>query len=157
MLLSHSFPTTIPRPQQARIHHHIHYAPLPSSLTRVQFTFFRRAASPSSPSPPQCSTHPAPPHDSPSEWQVLRIRGDGRCMFRSLAQGQCLQQKGGLLVGEEETAAADALRGAICKKLQEKCDDIAPFIEGDFDQYVSTMNKPHTWVWLWAPFFCVWE
>lgn len=51
-----------------------------------------------------------------------------------------------MLGSDAETTEADLLRGAVCSKLQEKCEDIKYFIEGDFDRYVAEMQQPHTWV-----------
>lgn len=81
-----------------------------------------------------------------ARWQVLRIPGDGRCLFRSLAQGRALQRSGSLLDRQQETAAADSLRRDICNKLVEQRDMMSPFIDGDFDAYVDNMRQPTTWV-----------
>lgn len=76
----------------------------------------------------------------------MRIPGDGRCLFRSLAQGRALQRNGSLLGSQQETLEADALRRDICCKLKEQRDMMQPFIEGDFDEYVTTMEHSNTWV-----------
>lgn len=78
----------------------------------------------------QCSAAADEGHTSPASaapqpsYSLLRIAGDGRCLFRSLAQGAHLAQQadeGGerpqLLAAAQETARADELRSAICEEL----------------------------------------
>ena len=65
------------------------------------------------------------------QFSLLRIAGDGNCLFRSLAQGAHVAAQEDataatagssssapqLLAAEQETAAASELRGAICREL----------------------------------------
>ena len=96
--------------------------------------------------------------DDGAEWAVLRITGDGRCLFRSLAQGDHLAQRAerglpaALLPAGEEAASADALRHAVCDALEGSREDMEAFIAGDdddgghgFDGYVARMRRPGTW------------
>lgn len=62
--------------------------------------------------------------DEGTQWGLLRVAGDGRCLFRSLAQGAQLAAQADegaaqpqLLSAEQETASADALRAAVCTEL----------------------------------------
>ena len=50
-----------------------------------------------------------------------------------------------MLPPAEELQAADALREAVCNALVQRCDDIAPFIDGDFQEYVRRMRGARTW------------
>lgn len=91
-----------------------------------------------------------------TSFSVYRVTGDGRCMFRALAQGAHLaaQEDAGrhppqFLSESEETSAADALRGKVCDELERRKDDFAPFIDvdeaGSYEAYVSRMRWPGTW------------
>lgn len=115
----------------------MHAPSLPWHHTTLRISLGARA-----PAQPHAATAP---DKAPTRWQVLRIPGDGRCLFRSLAQGRALQRSGSLLGSRDETAEADALRHAVCRKLREQRDMISPFIDGDFDAYVDRMQHPSTW------------
>lgn len=90
-------------------------------------------------------------------FRVWRISGDGRCLFRSLAQGAHLAAHVDSRVQPSldpmplpmEAAAADALRSKICDRLLSKREDMEPFIDvseaGDYDSYVANMRHRTTW------------
>jgi OTU domain-containing protein 6 len=85
-----------------------------------------------------------------ASWAVLRVSGDGACLFRSLAQGAHLAAAAPgaparPLSAPEEDAAAAALRAAVCDELERRRDELAPFIDGDFDAYVARMRQPRAW------------
>ena len=60
------------------------------------------------------------------------------CMTHVACAGQPLKVA-------EEQQAADELRKHICSKLRSKQDDISPFLEVPFDQYIDSMSQPSTW------------
>ncbi|KAL3161809.1 hypothetical protein ABBQ38_008901 [Trebouxia sp. C0009 RCD-2024] len=62
----------------------------------------------------------------------------GADRLRTCWQGQPLKLA-------EEQQAADELRQSICKKMQSKREDISPFLEVPFDQYISSMSQASTW------------
>ena len=45
----------------------------------------------------------------------------------------------------EEQRAADQLRKQVCDKMHDKRDDISPFLELDFDEYIERMSQSYTW------------
>lgn len=45
----------------------------------------------------------------------------------------------------QEQQAADDLRKLVCEKMCSKRDDISPFLEVEFDQYIDSMSQPSTW------------
>lgn len=45
----------------------------------------------------------------------------------------------------EEQQAADELRKCICSKLRSRQDDISPFLEVPFEQYIESMSQASTW------------
>lgn len=59
---------------------------------------------------------PCRPREAPGQFKVVKIHGDGRCMFRALAQGMARHQ-GIHLSATSETQEADQLRGAIAEAL----------------------------------------
>lgn len=50
-------------------------------------------------------------------FERLRVRGDGACMFRSVAQGDALLRSGRLLPEQHEWEAAQQLRADVVKQL----------------------------------------
>ncbi|KAG7674966.1 hypothetical protein KSW81_002475 [Nannochloris sp. 'desiccata'] len=90
------------------------------------------------------------------QFGLRQIKGDGRCMFRALAQGSyyCTlldaQKRPSFLSPSEETIAADALRNKICDFLLEKKDHFSAFIDSDetgggsFEGYVENMRQERT-------------
>jgi hypothetical protein len=78
--------------------------------------------------------------------QVLRVRGDGNCLFRSLAQSYTALTCGTLLNQVAETDMARALRQQICDALVIQRDSVEPFlVDCDFDTYVSMMRRDGCW------------
>ncbi|KAL6777313.1 CPLD17 [Auxenochlorella protothecoides x Auxenochlorella symbiontica] len=76
--------------------------------------------------------------------QVIRILGDGRCMYRALVRGLHLAQNKPLQPSEE-TNQADALRRRVCDELGKRREDFEPFIDCDFDAYVRDQRRPSAW------------
>jgi len=80
-----------------------------------------------------------------SEWKVLRIAGDGRCLFRSVAQAAASRSGGQLLDAKAETTTADSLRRKALAELANRREETEWFIEEDFDIYIARMSQPNTW------------
>jgi OTU-like cysteine protease len=90
------------------------------------------------------------------QFGLRQIKGDGRCMFRALAQGShyCTlldaQKTPTFLPPNEETITADALRNRICDSLLENKDHFSAFIDSDetgggsFEKYVENMRQERT-------------
>lgn len=87
-----------------------------------------------------------------SKLRVVRVQGDGRCMFRALAKGFA-RNAGFHLAGDEETLSADELRGAVSDAL---CHDTArrqhysaamPGVnsEGGLSKYCQRLDSPKFW------------
>ncbi|KMS98322.1 hypothetical protein BVRB_4g093890 [Beta vulgaris subsp. vulgaris] len=80
-----------------------------------------------------------------STYRVTGVLADGRCLFRAIAHGVCLQ------TGEEapdenrQRELADDLRARVVEELLERRKDIEWFIEGDFDAYVKRIQQPYIW------------
>lgn len=135
--------TPAPRPSPARQASHISTTHAPHASHRGAT---RIAAGPAgdgaAASPPQ------------PQFGLRQIAGDGRCMFRALAQGAhfCALLDAGqppaFLAPAAETAAADVLRTAVCDALLAGRDRFEPFIASDegasFEQYVERMRQART-------------
>jgi OTU domain-containing protein 6 len=78
-------------------------------------------------------------------FRVLRITGDGRCLFRSVVQAQAHATTGALLAPAAELAAADALRASAMDELTRRRDEYEWAVEGDFSAYVAAMRRPNAW------------
>ena len=77
---------------------------------------------------------------------LVRIPGDGSCLFRALAQGDhALTHGGALLDGAGLLAAGFALRRSICAALTTRRADVEPFLECPFEAYVDAMSLEGTW------------
>ncbi|KAL1351335.1 hypothetical protein HN51_015249 [Arachis hypogaea] len=80
-----------------------------------------------------------------TDYYVIGIPGDGRCLFRSVAHGACLRS--GKLASSEtlERQLADELRGQVADEFIKRREETEWFVEGDFETYVSQIRKPHMW------------
>jgi OTU domain-containing protein 6 len=78
-------------------------------------------------------------------FRVLRITGDGRCLFRSVVQAHAHATTGALLAPAAELAAADALRASAMDELARRRDEYEWAVEGDFSAYVAAMRRPSAW------------
>ncbi|KAJ4829573.1 hypothetical protein Tsubulata_031625 [Turnera subulata] len=80
-----------------------------------------------------------------TDYSIIGIPGDGRCMFRSVAHGACL--RAGKLAPSEslQRELADDLRAKVADEFIKRREETEWFIEGDFETYVAQMRKPHVW------------
>ena len=82
-------------------------------------------------------------------WVRVAVAGDGRCLFRAVAQGEHRHAQGGKkgpgLDGRGEARRADELRAAAVAELRRRRAEVAPFVDGDFDAYLARMAHPGTW------------
>ncbi|XP_043723169.1 uncharacterized protein LOC122670386 [Telopea speciosissima] len=80
-----------------------------------------------------------------TDYKVIGVLADGRCLFRAIAHGACLRS------GEEapdethERELADELRTQVADELLKRREETEWFIEGDFDMYVKTIQQPSEW------------
>lgn len=75
----------------------------------------------------------------------IRITGDGRCLFRSVAYGACLRRGKQSPSDSIQKELADELRSKVADEFIKRRGDTEWFLEGDFESYVSKMRKPHVW------------
>ena len=104
--------------------------PYPSSLFRTQ--------------PPP----PASPSSAPTDprFALIRIPGDGSCLFRALAQGNHALSNGGALLDKAGLLAAGFdLRRSICVVLTARRAAIEPFLDCPFQAYIDAMSLEGTW------------
>lgn len=73
------------------------------------------------------------------------ICGDGRCLFRSVAHGACLQSGKPSPSETLERELADELRDRVVDEFIRRRGETEWFVEGDFDTYISQIKKPHVW------------
>ncbi|KAK3278162.1 hypothetical protein CYMTET_13884 [Cymbomonas tetramitiformis] len=92
------------------------------------------------------------PKPTETNLRVIRVTGDGKCMFRSLALGLAASRNQSMSSSREETEA-DQLRMAVfdamCKSTKRRMDFpeaiIAVKAESDFDRYCKRVQKPSFW------------
>jgi len=87
--------------------------------------------------------------DVGKELVVSRVRGDGRCLFRSVARGQhYLVNAAGLRDWNEnkERSEADRLRGKVVAELRKHRELLISFcvVDGEFNRYCQIMSDPKT-------------
>lgn len=80
-----------------------------------------------------------------TDYSVIGIPGDGRCMFRSVAHGACLRAGKPPPSESLQRELADDLREKVADEFIKRREETEWFIEGDFDTYVSQMRKPNVW------------
>ncbi|XP_057541343.1 OVARIAN TUMOR DOMAIN-containing deubiquitinating enzyme 4-like isoform X1 [Amaranthus tricolor] len=80
-----------------------------------------------------------------TDYSVIGIPGDGRCLFRSVAHGACLRNGKPAPNESLQKQLADELRAMVAEELIRRRQETEWFIEGDFDTYVSRIRKPHVW------------
>ncbi|XP_016669462.1 OVARIAN TUMOR DOMAIN-containing deubiquitinating enzyme 4 isoform X1 [Gossypium hirsutum] len=80
-----------------------------------------------------------------TDYSVIGIPGDGRCMFRSVAHGACLRSGKSAPSEKVQRELADDLRAKVADEFIKRRKETEWFVEGDFDTYVSHIRKPHVW------------
>lgn len=80
-----------------------------------------------------------------TNYSVIGIPGDGRCLFRSVVH--CAQLRSGKRAPSEslEREYADELREKVVDELVKRREETEWFIEGNFDTYTKRMRQPHVW------------
>ncbi|CAI5470853.1 unnamed protein product [Closterium sp. Yama58-4] len=83
---------------------------------------------------------------STTDYHVVRIPGDGRCLFHAVAHGHharaSLPQPTAL---SERCELADALRNQVADEFVKRREETEWFLEGNFDDYVANIRKPYVW------------
>ncbi|CAK9863908.1 unnamed protein product [Sphagnum jensenii] len=80
-----------------------------------------------------------------SDYSVIGIPGDGRCLFRAVAHGSCVSSGQQAPNETRQRELADELRNKVVDELIKRRDSTEWFIEGDFDKYVKRMRQQHVW------------
>lgn len=80
-----------------------------------------------------------------TNYSVIGIPGDGRCLFRSVAHGASLRSGKPAPNESLQRELADELRARVADEFVKRRKETEWFIEGDFDAYVSQIRKPHVW------------
>ncbi|XP_073052209.1 OVARIAN TUMOR DOMAIN-containing deubiquitinating enzyme 4-like [Primulina eburnea] len=80
-----------------------------------------------------------------TNYSVIGIPGDGRCLFRSVAHGACVRSGKNPPNEILQKELADELRARVVDELVKRREETEWFIEGNFDTYVSNMRKPREW------------
>ncbi|KAG9133752.1 hypothetical protein Leryth_018454 [Lithospermum erythrorhizon] len=93
-------------------------------------------------SSPACFSHGKKVY---TDYSVIGIPGDGRCLFRSVAHGACLRSGKPIPDENLQRKLADELRDKVADEFIKRREETEWFIEGDFDKYVRHIRKPHVW------------
>ncbi|KAE8651144.1 OVARIAN TUMOR DOMAIN-containing deubiquitinating enzyme 4 isoform X2 [Cucumis sativus] len=80
-----------------------------------------------------------------TDYSVIGIPGDGRCLFRSVAHGACLRSGKPAPSESLQRDLADELRSNVADEFIKRREETEWFVEGDFDTYMSNMRNPHVW------------
>ncbi|XP_044342441.1 OVARIAN TUMOR DOMAIN-containing deubiquitinating enzyme 4 isoform X1 [Triticum aestivum] len=81
----------------------------------------------------------------PPPLRSIRITGDGRCLFRSVAYGACIRRGKQSPSDSAQKELADELRAKVADEFIKRRGDTEWFLEGNFESYVRKMRKPHAW------------
>ncbi|KAJ0977005.1 hypothetical protein J5N97_012479 [Dioscorea zingiberensis] len=80
-----------------------------------------------------------------NDLRPIRVTGDGRCLFRSVAHGAYLRSGKPSPSENLQKELADELRSKVVDELIKRRADTEWFLEDDFDTYVTQMRQPHIW------------
>uniref|UniRef100_A0A6V7QVA2 Ubiquitin thioesterase OTU n=1 Tax=Ananas comosus var. bracteatus TaxID=296719 RepID=A0A6V7QVA2_ANACO len=80
-----------------------------------------------------------------STLRSIRIRGDGRCLFRAVAYGACLRAGKPCPSESLQKELADELRSNVADEFVRRRGDTEWFLEEDFETYVTHIRQPHIW------------
>ncbi|KAF7818988.1 OTU domain-containing protein [Senna tora] len=80
-----------------------------------------------------------------TDYSVIGIPGDGRCLFRSVAHGACVRSGKPPPSESLQGELADELRSRVADEFIKRREETEWFVEGDFDTYVSHIRRPHVW------------
>ncbi|KAL6212529.1 hypothetical protein ACLB2K_017748 [Fragaria x ananassa] len=80
-----------------------------------------------------------------TDYSIIGIPGDGRCLFCSVARGACLRAGKSAPSQSLQRELADDLRARVADEFIKRREETEWFVEGDFDTYVSQIRKPHVW------------
>ncbi|KAJ6749750.1 hypothetical protein OIU85_000389 [Salix viminalis] len=80
-----------------------------------------------------------------TDYSIIGIPGDGRCLFRSVAHGACIRSGKPAPSENLQRELADDLRSKVADEFIKRREETEWFIEGNFDTYVSRIRKPHVW------------
>ncbi|CAL5203702.1 unnamed protein product [Lathyrus oleraceus] len=80
-----------------------------------------------------------------SNLPIIRIPGDGRCMFRSVVYGACLRTGDQPPSLTKQKELADELRAKVVDEFIKRRTDTEWFLEGDFNTYTMQMRKSQVW------------
>ncbi|XP_015868751.1 OVARIAN TUMOR DOMAIN-containing deubiquitinating enzyme 4 isoform X2 [Ziziphus jujuba] len=80
-----------------------------------------------------------------TDYSIIGIPGDGRCLFRSVAHAACLRSGKPAPSESLQRELADDLRSRVADEFIKRRKETEWFVEGDFDMYVSQIRKPHVW------------
>jgi OTU domain-containing protein 6 len=82
----------------------------------------------------------------PPRFTLVRVPGDGSCLFRALAQGDHALANGGALLSKTGLLAAGFdVRRRVCAALTARRAETEPFIDCPFPAYVDAMSMEGTW------------
>lgn len=80
-----------------------------------------------------------------TNYSVIGIPGDGRCLFRAVAHGAEVRNGKGAPSERLQRECADSLREKVVDELVKRRSETEWFIEGDFDSYTKRMRQPYVW------------
>ena len=83
--------------------------------------------------------------DANDFYDIHKITGDGRCLFRSLVVSKSIEDENTRLSAEREVLEADILREQTIRELVKRKEELEWIIEGDFDEYCANMRYPGAW------------
>ncbi|KAH0726397.1 hypothetical protein KY284_002262 [Solanum tuberosum] len=80
-----------------------------------------------------------------TDYSVIGIPGDGRCLFRSVAHGACVRSGKPPPNENLQRQLADELRARVADEFIKRREETEWFIEGDFITYVAQIRNSHVW------------
>ncbi|KAL5709604.1 ubiquitinyl hydrolase 1 [Ranunculus cassubicifolius] len=84
-------------------------------------------------------------NENSQKYRVIGVPGDGRCLFRAVTYGACLKCAEELPNENGQRELADNLRARVVDELLKRRKETEWMIEGDFDMYVESIQRPNAW------------
>eukprot|EP00897_Mesotaenium_endlicherianum_P006768 jgi/Mesen1/6119/ME000311S05213 len=83
--------------------------------------------------------------ESYTDYTIIRMPGDGRCLFRAVAHGACVRSGMPAPSHTLQAQLADELRAKAVDELVKRREEIEWCLEGKFEDYVAAMRRSHVW------------
>ncbi|KAM7265963.1 hypothetical protein ACFE04_003646 [Oxalis oulophora] len=80
-----------------------------------------------------------------TDYKVTGVLADGRCLFRAIVHGACLNNGEEAPDEDRQRELADELRAKVVDEFLKRREDTEGFIDDDFDAHLNRIKQPYVW------------